>query len=291
MQSLLDQIGGFAHDVAQRHAADQLGHLARRTRQVAAGARVVAQAPSDIPDGEAQAGQVATRDRHRGNLHRGGGAMLAAQGGREQPHRPALAQVGHQHVHVDAGAAEPLLEGLVAHHFFTGQLDEVEECMVDAEHAATGVGDHEGIRCALHDAQQHLLAAGQGLLGTCRLWPHADHEVGAALLPEQGHRDRHLRATGQARMQVFDAAAAADLLEQGRQRRRIPGFEVVGQGPARAHQPVAEQGMGCGVGLFQLAGRRFDDQHRFGGQLEQQPGTVFPHGAGASSPAPWTAAR
>ena len=65
----LDQVGRLAHEILQRHAADELGQLLDRARQLAPRARVRGQPPPDVADGEAQAGLLAvpapTRRRSR----------------------------------------------------------------------------------------------------------------------------------------------------------------------------------------------------------------------------------
>ena len=80
------------------------------------------QAPAHVADREAQAWLPAFADGHAGDLDFGGRAVLAAHHGGEQAHRAALAQIGDQHVEVDAGAAQPFFERLAAHLFGPREL-------------------------------------------------------------------------------------------------------------------------------------------------------------------------
>ena len=77
-------------------------------------ARLGAEPPADIADREAEAGLVAVGHRRPRIPRSRRGTILAAQGGGEQPYRAVLAQIGDQHVEIDAGPAEPTLQRFAA---------------------------------------------------------------------------------------------------------------------------------------------------------------------------------
>ena len=99
----LDEIGGFAHEVLQRHAADEVDELLDRARQFAPAEPLAAGSPADRAYREAVMRLAGAWEQHAGDLDIFGGAEFAAHDGGKMPDGAVGAQIGEQNVDVDDG--------------------------------------------------------------------------------------------------------------------------------------------------------------------------------------------
>ena len=231
-------------------------------------------------------GPAAVHHRDRGDLDIDRRAELAPHGRGKQPHRPALAQVGGQHLHLDAGLAQPALELLAHRLLLGGELRHLEEGGIGGQHPAVLAGDDEGIRHALDQLQQLRLGLGQhdrpGL--ALRIGQPHQHQAGV-LLAEGGGGDQHLAAIlQQPRPHVVGPAGGPDAGHQLVDRPLALGREHLEEDPrGAALAAAAEQRVRRAVRLQHLLRGALQDQHRLGPELEQhavaglgvaQPGVV-----------------
>src|SRR5260363_163547 len=132
----LDHIGGLAHELFQRHPADQLRELLARARNVAVVAAVAGDARADIADGETEPGLAGCADRGGGNFDIDRRAMLAADDAGEQLHAAVLAQIGQRSEEIDRRLADPAVDGLAQDLMHVLDLGELQEGGVGVQQSA-----------------------------------------------------------------------------------------------------------------------------------------------------------